>query len=200
MFELFKCRPARSAVPPPLMLGLPPVTFLPQAERAAVLVDTDNIQICLRRNFGRDLHWPSLCRLLDRTYRTWGMADIACGTATGGAGVGRHHGIQFPREMIRTFRGRELQANADVEIAVFAGLLAGSLGPGDVLICLTGDGDLLCGICRALHRALPGRAPQIAAVGVFGSMSQRIASNPSLATVSLLGADVTASLLGSQGG
>lgn len=76
------------------------------------------------------------------------------------------------REYVQTFRGSELRANADFQIAFEAGALVTTHHHADGIVLLTGDGDLATAIARDVKKRRP--LMRVFAAAIPGSTSSRL--------------------------
>jgi hypothetical protein len=97
-----------------------------------------------------------------------------------------------PIEVIRTHKGLERQANADSQMLLWAGHLAGRTPDGAVLVVATGDGSLGNSIARFAHDLKNPR--EVVTLSLAGSTSQRLeaARNPLIAANLEIGLDLLA--------
>jgi uncharacterized LabA/DUF88 family protein len=93
------------------------------------------------------------------------------------------------REYVQTFRGEELRANADFDIAFEAGAMVTSHHHADGIILLTGDGDLATAIARDVKKRRPGM--KVFAAAIPGTASSRLMDERQFDGFLPLGPEVT---------
>jgi len=164
-----------------------------RGRRVLAVVDDDNLTISLAECVRR-LRYGTLLSAIRR------VADTVTGcvvlTCAAGDGRPRRHleglgwrVVAVPREVVRTHRGAEVKANADMDLCFEAARLVGE-GVFDVVLVGSGDGDLCVSVARGVRRAAPWC--DVVSLSVRESSSTRLFTRPDLFDRNILiGYDIT---------
>lgn len=145
--------------------------------RLIAIADVDNLVISALRVFHSSVDPYSLRRFIGRNTR--GITATAVLTTkpefsytTEEWSDGGWNVVPIFRERVRTIRGEEHLANADLDIAFEAGAMVSGHPHADGLLLLTGDGTLATAIARDVKRRRPGMA--VIAAAIPGTASNRL--------------------------
>ena len=177
------------------MPKLPPITDFGaiSGKKVTCALDSDNIDICLRRCFN-SLSYETLAR---RIIAVAGQADLlAVPTVSGNHGPRESRlssagwrVLPIPVEIIQTHKGSRRKANADHDIAFEVGYQVRTNSP-EVVLIGTGDGDLAVAMARGIKRHHP--EIKVITLSVNGFTSHRLMTKTELFDGNILiGLDVT---------
>lgn len=183
-----RANPAGSALPVTTDLSLL------AGHRLLFLADDENLRISMKNIHCRQLDFRRLQHRLAnvaRNLQAWSVLTSPCEEPNRAERL-KSAGwrvVSIPRQVVPSFHGLQVKANADHDLAFIAGLLAGCRDYDGVLIG-TGDGDLAVAVARGFKRL--ERAVRIYSISVPGSTSSRLRSQNDLFTANLsIGADLT---------